>query len=179
MESQATEQKYITADDIPDLYRKYLKEILSFIYGYVRDAEETKDLAQDVFYKLWKDVEKKKIPDVNIRGYIYKIAQNHCIDTIRKKKIATTSIMEEYLPEQRADSMEDQIIDSLTIQSVYDYIHHNLSETESTVFKLKYLHKLKLEEISEIVETSISSLSRILQKITAHLGEKFPDILRE
>ena len=75
MELQATGQKYITADDIPDLYRKYLKEILSFIYGYVRDAEETKDLAQDVFYKLWKDVEKKNIPDVNIRGYIYKIAQ--------------------------------------------------------------------------------------------------------
>src|SRR5210317_1521298 len=98
---QATQQKFITADDIPDLYRKYLKEILSFIYGYVRDAEETKDLAQDVFYKLWKDVEKKNIPDVNIRGYIYKIAQNHCIDNIRKKKLNTTSIVEEYLPEQK------------------------------------------------------------------------------
>ena len=72
---------------------------------------------------------------------------------------------------------EDKLIDSIIIESIYEYIETNLSEKEVTVFKLKYYYRLNQEEISQVVESSVATVSRILSKITNELAERFPDVL--
>jgi DNA-directed RNA polymerase specialized sigma subunit len=74
-------------------------------------------------------------------------------------------------------SSEDTLIDAIIIDYIYEYIDKNLSEKEAAVFRLKYYYRLNLDEISVIVETSVSSISRMLGKITKEIEEKFPDIL--
>ena len=171
---------YLTADDILSLYKDHLHEIIAFVYNYVKDEEDAKDLTQDIFYKLYEDVQKRKIKNINPRAYLYRTARNYCIDTLRKKGGRTESYESaEFEPADqfKHGSTEDKLIDSIIVDSLYEYIEKNLPEKECTVFKLKYIYNLNLEEISDAVETSISTISRMLTNISKKLEEKFPDIL--
>ncbi len=164
-------------EDIPDLYRKYLREILAFLFNYVHNEEDTKELTQDVFYKLCEQVKKGNVRKINFRAYLYKVARNHVIDSVRKKKIEN-----EYLDENspycatKRESPEN-VLDTMMIKAVFTFIDKSLSETEASVFRLKHYQNLTLEEISNVLDVSVPSVHRIYKKVLKELGEKFPNIL--
>lgn len=174
----AQKEKYLTSGDVLDLYRNNLREILAFVAGYIKNDEDAEDAIQDIFFKLHEDVRKRKIFNINARAYLYKTARNYCIDIIRKKSSKHQSFVEfETMENIPNGNGENGLIDSILLDSIYEYIEAELPEKESTVFKLKYYYRLNLEEISEITDISVSTLSRILAKIVRKIEEKFPDFI--
>ena len=169
--------QYLNIDDLQTLYQDHVKEISAFVYNFFKNPEETFDTTQDIFFKLFEHIQNQKIETTNPRAYIYKVARNHCIDVLKKKKIQTTTYEANSALLSNGRRSEAKIIDSLIIDSIYNYIENNLPETEATIFKLKFIYNFNLEEIVDVVGTSLSTVSRIIKKITLELEEKFPDIL--
>jgi RNA polymerase sigma-70 factor (ECF subfamily) len=168
---------YLTVEDIEDLYEKHLREIIAFVYGYVKNEEDALDLTQDIFFKLYSEVKNRQITYSNPRAYLYKTARNHCIDMLRKEKVrpVTGTDISQSIPSK--DLPEEKIIDSLVLEAVFEYIENGFPETEKTVFKLRYLYGFNLEEISSIVGPSVSTISRILAKLGREVEDRFPHIL--
>jgi hypothetical protein len=46
-------EAYLTIEDIAELYNNNLREILAFVYGYIKNEEDVKDITQDIFFKLY------------------------------------------------------------------------------------------------------------------------------
>lgn len=71
--------------------KKYRPTITLLIRKMIKNEEDVQDLVQEIFIKIYSSIEKynQKYP---FSAWIYKIASNHCIDFLRKKRLQTISI---------------------------------------------------------------------------------------
>lgn len=70
------------------LLNRYQSGIFNMIYQMIKNREETEDLVQEAFIKAFKSLESYN-DSYAFSTWLYKIAFNHCIDAIRKKKLKT------------------------------------------------------------------------------------------
>ncbi len=73
------------------LLKRYKNGIYNMIYQMIKNREETEDIVQETFVKAFKSLDSYN-DDYAFSTWLYKIAFNHCIDSIRKKKLKTLPI---------------------------------------------------------------------------------------
>ena len=81
--------------------KRYFSEIItrhknlvySVVLRMVNNQDDANDLAQEVFIKVYKNLD-KYFPDFKFSTWIVKITTNHVIDYRRKKKYETVSMEE-------------------------------------------------------------------------------------
>lgn len=136
-----------------DNYDKYYR----LAYSYVKNEQDALDIVQESAYRVIKDLGKLKERDY-LSTWIYRIVINNAIDTLRKKKRETVSLLEVQLVHE--DHYQEE--DPLSLLSA-------LEDKDRALVVLKYLEDCKLEEISEIMEMNISTvksrLYRALKKL--------------
>ncbi|MBI4159946.1 sigma-70 family RNA polymerase sigma factor [Candidatus Wolfebacteria bacterium] len=67
------------------LIRRYLKPIYGFTYRYVGAGQDTEDVTQETFVKVWRNL-KKFDQNKSFKTWIFSIAKNTAIDFLKKKK---------------------------------------------------------------------------------------------
>src|SRR5450432_4579363 len=66
------------------LFEWYWDQIYGAVLRLTKTPEEARDLAQDIFLKLWEN--RAKLPGVkNLRSYLYTIARNLIYDQLRTR----------------------------------------------------------------------------------------------
>ena len=70
---------------------RYKNLIYSVVLRMTNEREEANDLAQDVFVKIYKNLD-KYYPEFKFSTWVIRIATNHVIDTRRKKKYELVSL---------------------------------------------------------------------------------------
>jgi len=73
------------------LMKKYERPLYFHVLGIIRRTDEVDDLVQDIFAKAFVALQ-TYAPEYAFSTWIYKIASNHAIDYLRKKKLKTVSI---------------------------------------------------------------------------------------
>lgn len=73
------------------LMEKYRNPIHHHIYRMVRDKTQVEDLVQEIFIKAFSSL-KSYSSNYAFSTWLYKIATNHTIDYLRRKKLSTLSI---------------------------------------------------------------------------------------
>lgn len=136
-----------------DNYDKYYR----LAYSYVQNEQDALDIVQESAYRVIKDLDQLKERDY-LSTWIYRIVIHNAIDSLRKKKRETVSLLEVELIHEDQYQEEDPL--SLLI---------SLKDKDRALVILKYLEDRKLEEISEIMEMNISTvksrLYRALKKL--------------
>jgi RNA polymerase sigma-70 factor (ECF subfamily) len=57
------------------LFLKYQPKLVFFLHGFIKDKEQARDMAQDIFLSIWNN--KEKLDEVkSFKAYIYKMAKN-------------------------------------------------------------------------------------------------------
>ena len=74
-----------------ELLGRYERPVFSLVYRMVRDRELAEDLAQETFVKVFNHLDSYN-PKFKFSSWIFKIANNLAIDTLRKKGIQTVSL---------------------------------------------------------------------------------------
>jgi RNA polymerase sigma-70 factor (ECF subfamily) len=136
-----------------DNYDKYYR----LAYSYVQNEQDALDIVQESAYRVIKDLDQLKERDY-LSTWIYRIVIHNAIDSLRKKKRETVSLLEVELIHE--DQYQEE--DPLSLLS-------SLEDKDRALVILKYLEDRKLEEISEIMEMNISTvksrLYRALKKL--------------
>jgi len=139
------------------LVRKYQQKIYWHIRKMIIDHDDTDDLVQEVFVKVWNNLEKFR-EDAQLYTWIYRIATNECLNFLRKKKnrffIPINDVQNEL--SQKLDSSSN--IDGDEIQMKLQKALLKLPDKQRLVFNMKYFDEMKYEEISEITKTTVGSL---------------------
>lgn len=158
---------------INDAFSKYYAEIYRFCLSYLtRDRASVDDCVQDTFVVLYnKLLDGEEI--VNVRAYLYRIAENVAHAKLRElKKHGEHISIEEVidLPSDIEDMTEQLSFDEYSRQ-----ISDALSDKEAELFRLRYIEDLPIEKVAEIMGTTFSAagtrLHRLKKKISGIIKE--------
>jgi RNA polymerase sigma-70 factor, ECF subfamily len=147
-----------------ELYKTYWQRIFRLCMGYVNDADMAKDMAQETFIIVWKQLPKFR-NESSISTWIFRIATNNCLRQIEKQKRFPKSEMPFNLKEEKQENIEPQI------QFLYQCISE-LPETDRVIISLE-LENIKQAEIASIVGLSESNIRVRIHRIKEKLTQKF------
>lgn len=154
------------------LVRKYQERIYWHIRKMVIDHDDSDDLVQEVFVKIWKYLDKFR-GDSQLYTWIYRIATNECLSFLAKKKkrfFLPLADVEKELSNQ-IDSGHHYTGDEVQMKLQKALL--KLPDKQRLVFNMKYFDEMKYEQIAEITETSVGALKASYH----HAVKKIEEIL--
>lgn len=151
------------------------------VYWHVRrmliDHDDTDDVVQDVFIKVWRNIRKFK-GDSEIYTWIYRIATNEAIAFLKKKRRSSLFTSRGY-DEWMAGKLENEAFFNEDDNAMrFQRALLSLPDKQRLVFNMKYFDELKYEKISEITGISTGGLKasyhHAVRKIKKELSEIKP-----
>lgn len=152
-------------EEITNTFQKIYEEesdaIFRFCLTRVSDREQALDITQDVFMRLWKNLQEDKNSIHNYRAFLFTIARNLIIDWYRKKKsISLDKIIDD--SDGQFDLIDNSLTDNLEIKSDGKFILDKISElgeTYQTPIYLRFVDDLSITEIAEVLNISNNAVS--------------------
>ncbi|WP_256004244.1 MULTISPECIES: RNA polymerase sigma factor [Pedobacter] len=148
------------------LIQKYKQKLYWHIRRLVIDHDDTDDLVQDVFVKVWKNLANFR-SDSQLYTWLYRIATNESITFLNKKKQQNNTSLDEVSGELERTLLASPYFDGDKLQLKLQKALLTLPEKQRLIFNMKYFDELKYEEISEITGTSVGAL-----KASFHIAVK-------
>ncbi|WP_299701856.1 RNA polymerase sigma factor [uncultured Pontibacter sp.] len=139
------------------LIRKYQQKIYWHIRKMVIDHDDADDLTQEVFIKVWKNLENFR-QDAQLYTWLYRIATNECLTFLSSKRKKFFLPINDVAAELTEKIDSSPHIDGDEIQLKLQKALLRLPDKQRLVFNMKYYDELKYEEISEILGTSVGAL---------------------
>lgn len=153
----------------------YKKRLYWHIRRIVLDHDDTDDVLQNTFIKIFRNIEGFK-GDSQLYSWMYRIATNEALSFLRTKT-KRLGITDGELQDRMVGNLQaDVYFEGDAIQLKLQKAIATLPEKQKLVFNMKYFEELKYEEISEILETSVGGLKAsyhlATKKIEAYLKEE-------
>ena len=139
------------------LVSQYSRPLYSHIRNIVIDHDDTDDVLQNTFIKVFQNLKSFK-GESKLFSWVYRIATNEAITFVsskaKKNKISNEEVQQKALQNLVADDYFEGDAMEIKLQQAIAI----LPEKQQLVFKMKYYEDLKYEEISEILGTSVGAL---------------------
>ena len=150
------------------------------LYWHVRrlvcSHEDTDDLLQDIFIKVWKALPDFR-GDARLYTWLYRIATNEVLNHLRKKRFKALLSLDSVSEMLERSIDNDPSFNGDALQRELHKAIQRLPEKQRTVFNLRYFDEMKYEDISEITGTSVGALKasyhHAYTKIKSSLEKEF------
>jgi RNA polymerase sigma-70 factor (ECF subfamily) len=148
------------------IIKKYQKKLYSIIRRMIISHDDTDDVLQNTFIKMWHHLDNFK-EDSQLYTWLYRVATNESLTFLKKKrtKFFIPMVDVEYKLSQSLES--DQYFKGDEIQLRLQKAILKLPEKQRLVFNMKYFEEMKYEDMSEILGTSVGAL-----KASYHIAVK-------
>ena len=156
-----------------ELVGLYKERLYWHIRNMVKDHDDTDDVLQNTFIKIFKNIEGFK-GDSKLFSWMYRIATNEAINHLNQKA-RKLNINSEELQEQLVNNLQSDVyFEGDEIQLKLQQAIASLPDKQQLVFNMKYFQELKYKEISDILGTSEGAL-----KASYHIAvKKVEDFLK-
>jgi RNA polymerase sigma factor (sigma-70 family) len=146
------------------LVEKYQQRVYFHIRRMVKTHDDTDDVMQNTFVKVWKSLESFR-NEAQLFTWIYRIATNEAITFINSRARKATVAFEGgesdndegYAPANYIKSETHQV-DADDIQARLQKAIDTLPEKQRIVFNLRYYDEMPYEQMSEVLDTSVGAL---------------------
>ena len=165
------------------LIRRHQRSVLNFIFRFMGNRTEAEDLTQEVFLRIWKAAGTYK-PEAKFTTWLYRIATNLCINkqrAIRIRRLFAESRSEEqrrgskdaFVIGEGAELLtpEDRLIDSEQSVRLLNALKE-LPTSQRLAVVLKIYDEMSYQEISQIMDRSISAVDSLLIRAKKNLRKK-------
>ncbi len=156
------------------IYANVRDDLFAYIQRSMRQEDTSLDLLQDAFYNFCRIYQDRELPDdIQCRMYLFKIARNLMINYGKKVYNRRVDLVESYddapaINRSRGGpTPEDQVLTRMHAEEseqILAELLDTLKEDLKTVLLLRHQSKLRLEDIAGIMDLSISTISRMIQK---------------
>ena len=150
------------------LLSAFLPSLLTFIKRYIKEPAQAEDIAQETFLRVWQRAGDWQPRELSPRSWIYRIAFNLCIDTIRKQKPTTDNMDELIAPH----SPEHDVITQNQHQHLYNAMQR-LPERQRTALYLCAFQGLSNKEAAAIMKLGVDALESLLARARRSLRDYF------
>ncbi len=139
------------------LVRKYQEKIYYFVRRLVVDHDDTDDVVQNIFIKVWNNLDSFR-EDSKLFTWLYRIAVNESLSFLKSKKLH--SLLSLSSPEaMMVNSLsDDQYFDGTEIQRRLANAIIKLPKKQQLVFNMRYYDDMSYDEMSDVLGTSVGAL---------------------
>lgn len=153
-----------------ELLNQYKERLYWHIRTMLKSHEDTDDVLQNVFIKIYKNIDKFK-GNSKLYSWMYRIATNESITFLNKRAKRLQISDEELQTKMINDLKSDVYFEGSEIQLKLQKAIAQLPDKQQQVFNMKYFQDLKYKEMSEILETSVGALKASYHHATKKIEE--------
>ena len=145
------------------LFRRHYSFVCQAVYRILKDRNTAEDIAQEVFFGLWKKRENLNIT-ISVKAYLKRTAINKALNFIRDQKIKFDD-KEEQLPHLTSNqSTTQQHLEAEDLQKKIDEAIDSLPEKCRLVFTLSRFEEMSYKEIADHLDISIKTVENQISK---------------
>ena len=162
------------------LVTTYQLRLYTHILGRIKDTETAKDLTQDTWLKALRAINTFRA-DASFYSWLYRIAENVCIDYYRKQKVARIIEPIHDIDERRITDTHTCPSQDITRQELREQLQEavkHLTPTRKRVFLLYYLHEMPIKTIATLMKRSEGTIKTHLRNARFQLRESLTPYLQ-
>jgi len=151
------------------------RKLSAFAFRFLNDADEAKDIIQDIYIKLWNM--RDNLDNYNsVEALAMKMTRNLCLDKIKLKKTIPISqlVQQKMVDEIKHNESEQELLIAVNRAK---RIIEQLDEPQKSIMQLHDIQGYDYEEIAEIMDMNINTirvaLSRARKKVKELLMNKY------
>ena len=168
------------------LVDRYRQRIFAFTWRFLRGSQESEDIAQEVFVKVYFARETWR-PAAKFSTWIYVITRNTCLQALKKmgprlsvdsRQAEDGRELIETLADRKAPEPSGHVLAGEKSRRIADALDR-LPESQKMAIILRRYDQLSYEEIGEVMNCSVQSVKSLLFRghvaLKEHLKEYFAD----
>jgi RNA polymerase sigma-70 factor, ECF subfamily len=162
------------------LVEQYHDRVINTCYGFVRNREDARDVAQDVFIEIYQSLENFR-EEAKLSTWIYRISVTKSLDFLRRKnrkkrmgkfkRLFNIDDVAERL-EQPSGSNPDKNVEKMERDRILQQAIDRLPENQKIAVTLSKYEGFSNKEISGIMNTSVSSVESLIHRAKVNLKKK-------
>lgn len=152
------------------LYQRYSKAVFNSVFRLVNDREDAEDILQEVFVKAFSEIRSLKNTD-SFGGWIKRIAINHSLTFLRKKKIYFTEIEDDKTYDVKDDELEEKLALEFRIEELQNAIAE-LPLQIRTIVNLFLFEEMPQEEIAKTLDIPAGTVRSYYHRAKKKIFEK-------
>jgi len=165
-----------------ELVKRHQRTVYALLYQLAPDWNDTSDLAQEVFIRLWRNINNLRNPS-SFRSWLTQIVTNLFYDELRRRprRLPTVSMDENYDSEESEEgatrdipdtsAQPDEIVLSREISEVIRQAMGRLPEQFRTAIVLREVEGLSYEEIAILTKTEMGTVKSRIARARSKLQE--------
>lgn len=139
-----------------ELFDRYGKRLYHFSMGYLKSVEDAEEIVQDVFLKIW-NIREELLVDKSFDSYLFTIAKNAILNTIRKSKSEQAYLNYAKLHPDKNVLLDDEL-NFNELEKAYNESVDLLSPRRKEVFLLSKEQFLSNAEIAIKMNISVKTV---------------------
>lgn len=161
---------------IEELFKTYYLQLCNYAYIFLKDIDDSEDVVQAVFYKLWKKKDSIEIT-ASFKSYLFTAVRNTCLKRISHLKIRNAykeNVI--HLTNKNSNHTLDSVMGRELEGQINDAIE-NLPEQCRLIFTLSRQSGFKYVEIAEHLKISLKTVENQMGKALKVLRKKLKGYL--
>ena len=142
------------------LVRRLQGRVYAISLHYLRDREEARDTAQDIFVRLYEKLHTVR-DDKPFLAWMMRMARNCCIDRLRRLNVRTPAhsvgLEDVAEPTIASPTPEEACLDGDRERRLYRALG-SISESEREMILLKDIQEMKLVDIAEMMSAPLGTI---------------------
>ena len=139
------------------IVRKYQQKLYYHIRKMVIDHDDTNDLLQNTFIKVWNNLDKFR-EDSQLFTWMYRIATNEALTFLKQKNKNRTYRMDDVELEVNEKTGNNEYYNVDHLEMKLQQAIQGLPDKQKLVFNMRYYDRMKYEEMSAVLGTSVGAL---------------------
>jgi RNA polymerase sigma factor (sigma-70 family) len=159
------------------LVETYSDRVYNTVLSFVQHAEDAEDIAQEVFIEVYQSIDKFK-NESKLFTWIYRIAVSKSLDHLKsKKRKKRFAFVQSLFGDEGISLLADKphfehpgvLLENKEHSKVLFFAISKLPENQQTVFNLNKVEGLSYNEVSEVMQVSVSSVESLLFRANQNL----------
>ena len=158
-----------------ELVQRYRKAVYHTVFRIVRHADEADDLTSETFAKAFRNLPRYR-SDFAFSTWLFRIATNHCIDALRRKRLQTISLQAMTAASDGAEvgwtissadpTPQEALIRQQRAEAARQVVQQ-LPPKYARLVRLRYFDELSYEEVATELQLPIGTVKAHLFKARA------------
>jgi len=169
------------------LFTRYSSSVVNFAFRFVHSRERAEELAQEVFLQVYR-WQNRYEPKAKFSTWLFKIANNHCLNEVRKGEYRVSHESLDSQPNDEGDGRERDLPDTnpwkgddvLAAKQATDKIQkilQRLPESQRSAVLLSRFEGLSYQEVAEVLGTTEKAVKSLVFRATQSLREGLREYL--
>jgi RNA polymerase sigma-70 factor, ECF subfamily len=150
------------------LYEAYFEKIYRYVAVKIGNRTEAEDLTQQVFVNALESINSYKMREVPFSAWLYRIAHNQIVDTLRKRSRRPTVELDESLPIPADGDLVEEIELKLETKGLVEAAK-KLTKLQQEVIALRFGADMPISQVAKVMGKNEGAIKALQHSAVAAL----------